>query len=147
MATAKADAQQLNGRSVEDADGRPGARGGVEAAARGIAVGGNGDAFRLRPLAEEDGAFVPYREMSSRRRYDSVLLGEVYNTDIEEVCAAIRRAGERKEVLALSSHSITPDAKGINLKTEWLERMLATARDAGVVVEGIDYFRRPDSFK
>lgn len=105
------------------------------------------NAGRIKPLADEDGAFVPYREMSSRRRYDSVLLGEAYNTDIDEVCAAIRRAGERKEVLALSSHSIRPGAKGIDLKTEWLERMLATAEKAGVVVEGIDYFRRPDSFK
>lgn len=94
-----------------------------------------------KPLAEEDSAFVPYAEFASRPRYDSILLGEDYATDIEEVCMAIRRAGARKEVLALSSHGIRPNAKGIHLKTEWLERMLQTAQEAGVVVVGIDYFR------
>ena len=94
-----------------------------------------------KPLAEEDSAFLPYAELSPVPRYDSILLGEDYATDIEEVCSPIRRGGARKAVLALSSHGIRPNAKGIRLKTDWLERMLQTALEAGVIVVGVDYFR------
>ncbi|MDY5954379.1 MAG: hypothetical protein SPK06_02975 [Kiritimatiellia bacterium] len=79
--------------------------------------------------------------MSPVPRYDSILLGEDYATDTEDVCSPIRLAGARKEVLALSSHGIRPNAKGIRLKTDWLEGMLQTALEAGVIVVGIDYFR------
>lgn len=92
----------------------------------------------LKPLATDDRVFFPVAELPSRRVLASVLLGEAYNTDIEDVVACIRRAGERKETLVFASHGIRRDAKGIHLKTEWLERMLAAARDAGVAVLGYD---------
>ncbi|MBO6266827.1 MAG: hypothetical protein J6M06_01200, partial [Synergistaceae bacterium] len=48
------------------------------------------------------------------------------------------RCAERNEVFVLTSHGIAPDAKGINMKTEWLERILATAKESGVAVIGFD---------
>ena len=36
------------------------------------------------------------------------------------------------------SHGIHPDAKQIHMKTEWLERILATAKECGVAVLGFD---------
>ena len=41
-------------------------------------------------------------------------------------------------MFVLTSHGIAPDAKGINMKTEWLERILATAKECGVPVIGFD---------
>jgi hypothetical protein len=49
----------------------------------------------------------------------------------------MRRAGGRAETLSIVSHGIRPDAKGISMKTEWLERMLSEANDCGVVVRGV----------
>jgi hypothetical protein len=41
-------------------------------------------------------------------------------------------------VFVLTSHGIAQGAKGINMKTEWLERILATAKECGVAVIGFD---------
>ncbi|MGN0845955.1 MAG: glycosyl hydrolase family 28 protein [Kiritimatiellia bacterium] len=92
----------------------------------------------LKPLISDERLFSPVAELPRRRLLSCLLLGEAYNTDIEEVVACIRRAGARKEALVLASHGIHPDAHGIHLKTEWLERILAAAREAGVAVLGFD---------
>ena len=71
-------------------------------------------------------------------RLDTVIAGEAYHTDLEDILKCIRRSFERKEVFVLASHGISPNAKGINMKTEWLERILATAKECGVAVLGFD---------
>ena len=38
----------------------------------------------------------------------------------------------------LTSHGIHPDAKHIHMKTEWLERILSTAKECGVPCLGFD---------
>ena len=58
--------------------------------------------------------------------------------DIDEICACVRRAAERKEVLSITSHDIAPDAKQIHMKTAWLEKILATASECGLAVIGFD---------
>ena len=92
----------------------------------------------LKPVHTVDRAFFPAGESPMRFRLDTVIVGEAYHTDIEDILACIRRAAERKEVFVLTSHGIHPDAKGINMKTEWLERILATAKECGVAVVGFD---------
>ncbi len=92
----------------------------------------------LKPLATDDRLFFPVRELPKRRVLGGIILGEAYHTDIEDVLACVRRAGARKEVLLFTSHGISPDAKGINLKTEWLERILAEAQRSGLQVLGFD---------
>ena len=66
-----------------------------------------------------------------------VIIGKAYNTDMEDILAALRRCGERAEFLSLVSHAIAPAAGGINMPTEWLEQILSSAADAGVVVHGM----------
>ena len=66
------------------------------------------------------------------------LAGEAYHTDIEDILKCIRRAAARKEAFVLTSHGISPGAKGISMKTEWLERILATAKECGVAALGFD---------
>ena len=92
----------------------------------------------LKPLATDDRVFFPVAELSARRVLNTVLIGESYNTDIDDVVACIRRAGERRECLVLASHGIHHGAKGISMKTEWLEKILAAARQYGVRVLGYD---------
>ena len=88
----------------------------------------------LKPLVTDERMFFPASELPKRRRLDTVLLGEAYNTDIADYLACIRRAAERDEVLVLASHNIAPDARGINMKTEWLEALLAEAQKCGMKV-------------
>ena len=92
----------------------------------------------LKPLLSDERMFFPVKDLPNRRVLGGIILGENYHTDIEEVATCIRRAGERKEVLLFTSHGISPDAKGINMKTEWLERILAEAQAADVQVLGFD---------
>jgi len=90
-----------------------------------------------RSIAESDAFFAPAVGYLTESTISNVILGESYHTDIEDVLRAMARAGERGERLSLVSHGIAPDAKGIGMKTEWLERMLASADAAGVVVRGL----------
>ena len=48
------------------------------------------------------------------------------------------RCAERKEAFILTSHGIAPNAKAINMKTEWLERILQTAKACDVAVVRFD---------
>ena len=92
----------------------------------------------LKPIHTVDRAFFPSSESPVRFRLDTVIAGEAYHTDIEDILKCIRRCAERKEMFVLTSHGISPNAKGISMKTEWLERILATARECDVAVLGFD---------
>ena len=90
-----------------------------------------------KPVATFDPVFAPATSLLSDRNISNVIMGESYHTDIEDILRAMGRAGERAELLSIVSHGISPDAKGINMKTEWIERMLSSAKDLGVIVRGV----------
>ena len=92
----------------------------------------------LKPVHTVDRAFFPAAELSLRFRLDTAIAGEAYHTDIEDILKCIRRCAELNEAFVLTSHGIHPDAKQIHMKTEWLERILATAKECGVAVLGFD---------
>ena len=69
-----------------------------------------------------------------------MIAGEAYHTDIDDILKCIHRCAERDEAFVLTSHGIHPDAKRIHMKTEWLERILATAKECGVPCLGFDEF-------
>jgi len=92
----------------------------------------------LMPIHTVDRAFIPAEKAKGQFRLDTVIAGEAYHTDIDDILKCIRRAAERKEVFVLTSHGILPDAKGISMKTEWLESIHATAKKCGVRAVGFD---------
>lgn len=92
---------------------------------------------KWRPVATADWLFYPAVDFLAARLVPNVIMGENYHTDIEDIMRSIARAGERGEALFIVSHGIAPNAKGISMKTEWLERMLSSAADLGVIVRGI----------
>ena len=92
---------------------------------------------RWRPVAETDSMFIPAAEFITARQVPNVIMGESYHTDIEDILRAMARAGERGEALFIVSHGISRGAKGLSMKTEWLERMLSSADGLGVLVRGI----------
>jgi hypothetical protein len=92
---------------------------------------------KWRPIASSDHLFIPAMEYLSARLVPNVIMGESYHTDIEDVMRAMARAGERGEALFIVSHGISRGAKGISMKTEWLERMLSSAKEMGVLVRGV----------
>ena len=69
---------------------------------------------------------------------DCLIVGEAYNTHIDDLLACIRRAAARDEVLVVTSHDIAPEAKLIHMKTAWLEAILKTAHDNNVACLGFD---------
>ena len=92
---------------------------------------------KWRPVATSDAVFAPAARQLTSQLIGNVIMGENYHTDIEDIVRAMRRAGERAETLSIVSHGIKPNAKGISMKTEGLERMLSEANDCGVVVRGV----------
>ena len=92
---------------------------------------------KWRPVATSDEVFAPATRQMTALLIGNVIMGENYHTDIEDIMRAVRRAGERAETLSIVSHGIAPGAKGISMKTEWLERMLSEAAGCGVVVRGV----------
>lgn len=92
---------------------------------------------KWHPVATSDNVFAPAARQLTDLLIGSVIMGENYHTDIEDIVRAIRRAGERAETLSIVSHGIAPGATGISMKTEWLERMLSEADACGVVVRGV----------
>ncbi|MBO7167041.1 MAG: polysaccharide deacetylase family protein [Kiritimatiellae bacterium] len=91
-----------------------------------------------KPLVENDAVFFPVADLPNRFRIDTIIVGEAYHTDIDEICACLRRASARKEVICITSHNIAPNAKGIHMKTEWLERILSEANSLGLRVIGFN---------
>lgn len=89
------------------------------------------------PITICDAMFVPAATFLNRQLVSCVCIGEKYGTDIDDVLSAVARAGERGELLALVSHGIKPGARGINAKTEWIEKILSSAAGAGVIVRGV----------
>ena len=92
----------------------------------------------IKPVHTVDRAFFPSSELKTRFRLDTAIAGEAYHTDIEDILKCIRRCAERNEAFVLTSHGIHHDAKQIHMKTEWLERILSTAKECGVAVLGFD---------
>ena len=92
----------------------------------------------LKPVHTVDRAFLPAAELKTRFRLDTAIAGEAYHTDIEDILKCVRRCAEKNEAFVLTSHGIHPDAKHIHMKTEWLERILSTAKECSVAVLGFD---------
>lgn len=96
-----------------------------------------------KPLADQPAAAFPVAQLPSHRLLNTLIVGEAYNSHLDDLLNCIRRIAERNEVLVLTSHNIAPDASSIHLKTAWLEAILATAEKLGVAVLGYDELPRP----
>ena len=97
-----------------------------------------------KPLPTNEALFFPAKDLPKHRLIETITVGEAYRTDIEEVVACLVRAAARREVFAITSHGISPDARDIHMKTEWLERILAEAQKLGLRVIGFDELPPPD---
>ena len=82
--------------------------------------------------ATAESAYAPAPDFGSMTAMKGIGVGEYYKTDIDDLLTAIDRIAERNECLTFYSHDIRPDAKGVNMKTEWLEKILARAAEKGV---------------
>lgn len=59
-------------------------------------------------------------------------VGEFYNTDIDALLKRIEYASESNSIFVLFSHDIAKDAKHVHMKREWLEKILAKAKELGM---------------
>ena len=91
-----------------------------------------------KPIAGQDVAFWPCRNVGTNRLMRGVTVGEAYNTRIDDILACVRRAAANDELFQIISHGIAPGAKHIHMKTEWLEAILRTARELNVHVIAFD---------
>ena len=85
-----------------------------------------------------DRAFFSVMDLSKHRVMEGTGVGAYYSTDISDLCRGVRRAAERDEVLVLFSHDLSENPSRVGMRTEWLERLLATAKGCGVMVKSFD---------
>lgn len=88
--------------------------------------------------ATTDELFFPVSELPTHHAINGAGMGSAYNTDIDDVCAAIRRAADKNEVLCIYSHDISANPNPISTKTEWLEKVLQTAQSVNMAILGMD---------
>ncbi|MBO4618841.1 MAG: polysaccharide deacetylase family protein [Victivallales bacterium] len=91
-----------------------------------------------KPLANNPRTAFPASELPRHRLLNTLIIGEAYNTHIDDLLNCLRRIAERNEVLVVTSHDIAPDAKSIHMKTAWLEALLATATELDIAVLGFN---------
>ncbi len=91
---------------------------------------------QLQPLVSLDAAFLKPGELERTVKMHGVLLGSAYNTDIDEVVAALERAAARNETFQLISHGISATPNAISMRLEWLETILKTAARLGMAMPG-----------
>lgn len=128
-----------NNRRCEESDRYLGAKAGIRRFRAGHVVRYDpGKKYPKADLLHTDEVFFPAAELADRAVLEGIGIGEAYRTDIDELVKCVRRAAERDEVLVTFSHDIRPDAGSINMKTPWLERLLATARELDMDVLGFD---------
>ena len=97
-----------------------------------------------KPLVSNEALYSPAKDLPGIRLIRTITVGEAYHTDIGEVLACLKRAAAHKEVFAITSHGISPDAKGIHMKTEWLEAILKLAKELDLRVLGFDELPPPE---
>ena len=78
----------------------------------------------------------PAKELATRRMVEGLGVGAHYKTDIDKVCVLVRRLAREDLALVIYSHDIAQEPSKIGMRTEWLERILATAEENGVPVRG-----------
>lgn len=83
-----------------------------------------------------DQAFFPVSDLPNRRVMCGTGVGAYYNTDIDDICRGIRRAGARDEVFVIYSHDIAEKPGAVGMRLDWLEKILSTAAGCGVAVKG-----------
>lgn len=92
-----------------------------------------------KPVATAKGSpFVPAARIAETRLIEPILVGEAYHPDWDDIFAGIRRAAERKEVFSIISHNIGENVWIIDMKTEWLEKILKLAKELDLPVIGFD---------
>ena len=96
-----------------------------------------------KPLVANEALYSPAKDLPGIRLIRTITVGEAYHTDIGEILACLKRAAERKEVFAITSHGIKPGAKDIHMKTEWLEAILEFAKELDLRVIGFDELPPP----
>ena len=102
----------------------------------------NEKAHLRKPLAPNDAAFVPGADIPKTRLMKGCIMGRNYHTNIDEYIACLRRAAARGEMFQIISHDIAPEPNGISMRTEWLEKLLATANELGLPVLSYDELPR-----
>lgn len=92
----------------------------------------------LVPFPALDAMYLTADAVRTNALMRGVGIGACYNTDIDDLCAGLRRAAARGETVVFFSHDIAGKPNGISMKTAWLEKILATAAEEGMSVVGFD---------
>ena len=97
------------------------------------------------PFPKLDAMYMTKENVRTNSLMRAVGIGSAYATDIDDLCAGLRRAAGRGETVVFFSHDIAEKPNVISMRTEWLEKILATAAEEGMSVVGFDDLPEPVS--
>ena len=90
------------------------------------------------PFPKLDAMYMSKENVRTNALMRAVGIGSAYKTDIDDLCAGLRRAARRCETVVFFSHDISENPNVISMRTQWLEKILATADEEGMSVVGFD---------
>lgn len=99
----------------------------------------------LVPFPALDAMYLTAEHVRTNAVMPGVGIGAAYNTDIDDLCAGLRRAAARNETVVFFSHDIAPAPDAIGMRTEWLERILETAVREKMSISGFDDLPPPET--
>lgn len=93
---------------------------------------------RIVPFEKLEAMYLSEEAVLTCAVMPGVGIGQAYNTDIDDLCKGLRRAASRNETVVFFSHDIAENPNMISMRTDWLEKILATASREGMAIVGLD---------
>jgi peptidoglycan/xylan/chitin deacetylase (PgdA/CDA1 family) len=93
---------------------------------------------KIVPFPKLDAMYFDREYVRTNALMSAVGIGSAYRTDIDDLCAGLRRAAARGETVVFFSHDIAENPNVISMRIDWLKKILSTARAEGMDILGFD---------
>ena len=93
---------------------------------------------KIIPFPELDAMYFGKEHIRTNALMGAAGIGSAYRTDIDDLCAGLRRAAACGETVVFFSHDISENPNGIGMRLDWLKQILSTARTEGMDILGFD---------
>lgn len=89
-------------------------------------------------IADYDEAYLALDKIAARKVMGGSGIGPYYDSTQENLDAALERAAKENKLITFFSHAIRPEATGVHMSCETLEKMLIKAAELGMAVVGFN---------
>lgn len=85
-----------------------------------------------------DWGYHPASEFAGMVCAEGFGVGEYYQTDIDDLLKGLERAAKNDETMVIYSHDIAFNAHGVDMKVQWLDKILRRAHELGMTFHTLE---------